>query len=377
MAATSVNIYSPLSRLREDNQLLLSKLKQGQNNTWEVLKSMQSANDSFGPRTLGETSFTFRGVDRTPSNVVRRTEYETSKVAQTSTPKSYGHALVADGNDRGKRTSVIPASIMSSHSNRKKTQKKSLHVSFDVSPHHEQSVIGNDDMRRSLLGYDWIAGMLDNTSHLSERPDTYFDDLKEFRRVNKQDCFGATISELPFSPQKFTPSKSSHSGREDVITCDNAYTLNERLFAIPIHGPEAPCSVCKTKRESEYETEGSYVRVTVPRSSLLSPYRLKPHRRNSFDPTDSVGLSSHCLAGWESSKPAVVPMPSSLDLRTSLHRSQATLDVPRAGRYPNNVAETTQDLLNRSHSLRYGLQVLERERGPTQKTPHTTPYPIL
>ena len=123
MAATIVNIYSPLSRLRKDNQLLLLKLKQGQNNTWEVLKSMQSANDSFGPRTLGETSFTFRGVDRTPSNVVRRTEYETSKVAQTSTPKSYGHALVADGNDRGKRTSVVPASIMSSHSNRKKVLK--------------------------------------------------------------------------------------------------------------------------------------------------------------------------------------------------------------------------------------------------------------
>ena len=123
MAAASVNIYSPLLRLREDNQLLLSKLKQGQNDTWEVLKRMQSANDSFGRRTLGETSFTFRGVDRTPLNVVRRTEDETSKVAQTSTPKSYGHALVADGNDRGRRTSVVPASIMSSHSNRKKVLK--------------------------------------------------------------------------------------------------------------------------------------------------------------------------------------------------------------------------------------------------------------
>ena len=123
MAAASVNIYSPLSRLRKDNQLLLSQLKEGQNDTWNVLKRMQSTNDSFGPRALGETSFTFRGVDRTPSNVVRRTEDETSKVAETSTPKSYGHALVADGNDRGKRTSLIPASILSSHSNRKKVLK--------------------------------------------------------------------------------------------------------------------------------------------------------------------------------------------------------------------------------------------------------------
>ena len=73
--------------------------------------------------------------------------------------------------------------------------KKALHVSFNISPRHERSVIGDDDRRRSLLGYDWIAGMLDNTSYLSERPDDYFDDLKEFRRVNKDDCFGKTVTE--------------------------------------------------------------------------------------------------------------------------------------------------------------------------------------
>lgn len=72
------------------------------------------------------------------------------------------------------------------------TPKKALHVSFELSPHHERSVVGNDDRRRSLLGYDWIAGMLDNTSYLSEKPDDYFDDLKEFRRVNKEDCCGKT-----------------------------------------------------------------------------------------------------------------------------------------------------------------------------------------
>lgn len=75
------------------------------------------------------------------------------------------------------------------------TPKKSLHVSFEPSPRHERSVIGDDNARRSLLGYDWIAGLLDNTSYLSERPDDFFDDLKEFRRVNKKDCFGNTLTE--------------------------------------------------------------------------------------------------------------------------------------------------------------------------------------
>ena len=35
----------------------------------------------------------------------------------------------------------------------------------------------------------------------------------------------------------------------------------------------------------------SIFRVSVPRSSLKSPYKLKPHRRKSFDPSDSVALS--------------------------------------------------------------------------------------
>ena len=44
-----------------------------------------------------------------------------------------------------------------------------------------------DDPR---LGYDWIAGLLDaSETYLSEKDDEYFDDIKEFRRVNHAECF--------------------------------------------------------------------------------------------------------------------------------------------------------------------------------------------
>ena len=40
------------------------------------------------------------------------------------------------------------------------------------------------------LGYDWIAGLLDaSEAYLSEKDDEYFEDIKEFRRVNHGDCF--------------------------------------------------------------------------------------------------------------------------------------------------------------------------------------------
>lgn len=123
MAATSVNIYSPLSRLRADNHSLLEQLKQGQDDIWDVMKRMQSTKDSFPTRTHGETSFTYRGVDRTPVRVSRKVDQATTNRKQTSTPKSFGQALIADGNDR-RRTPVGPTSILSTPGNRKKVRRK-------------------------------------------------------------------------------------------------------------------------------------------------------------------------------------------------------------------------------------------------------------
>ena len=71
--------------------------------------------------------------------------------------------------------------------------KKSLHVSFQESP--EENGLYGDQQCKSLLGYDWIAGILDNESYLSEKPDDFFDDIKEFRRVNKKECYGKVFLE--------------------------------------------------------------------------------------------------------------------------------------------------------------------------------------
>lgn len=42
------------------------------------------------------------------------------------------------------------------------------------------------------LGYDWIAGILDTSSYISQCSDEYFDELKEFRRANREDCCRTT-----------------------------------------------------------------------------------------------------------------------------------------------------------------------------------------
>jgi len=42
-----------------------------------------------------------------------------------------------------------------------------------------------------LLGYDWIAGLIENEKSLDGIPDTYFDGVREFRRQNQDACVGS------------------------------------------------------------------------------------------------------------------------------------------------------------------------------------------
>lgn len=48
---------------------------------------------------------------------------------------------------------------------------------------------GLDQSRgQHLLGYDWIAGLVDNNRGLGDRSEDYFDELREFRRINRDEC---------------------------------------------------------------------------------------------------------------------------------------------------------------------------------------------
>uniref|UniRef100_G3NX49 Migration and invasion inhibitory protein n=1 Tax=Gasterosteus aculeatus aculeatus TaxID=481459 RepID=G3NX49_GASAC len=139
-----------------------------------------------------------------------------------------------------------------------------------------------------LLGYDWIAGVLDAEDSLIERSDEFFNDLHTFRSLNKD-------------------------------------KINSRLFPVPLHAKEC-CPVCKEHKSSHPHTsaEPALIRVSIPRSTLLPPYKYKAHRRCSFDPSDSLGLPSHCLSGWSNTGQSTLPPPSSLDLRSSLHTKSST-----------------------------------------------------
>ncbi|XP_043977809.1 migration and invasion-inhibitory protein [Gambusia affinis] len=171
-----------------------------------------------------------------------------------------------------------------------------------------------------LLGYDWIAGVLDTENSLLELSDEFFNDLCMFRLVNKNECVHSEAAKSLEGSHLFQPLLIGDSKEADKDThqCTFSYRINSRLFPVPFHSQEC-CPVCKRHKSSHPHTaaEPALIRVTLPRANILPSYKYKAHRRSSFDPSDSLGLPSHCLSGWSNAGQNILPPARSLDLRSS------------------------------------------------------------
>ncbi|XP_041378014.1 uncharacterized protein LOC121390296 [Gigantopelta aegis] len=191
-----------------------------------------------------------------------------------------------------------------------------------------------------LLGYDWIAALLDNDSNLIDETESFFQDIKNFRRVNKDQCSNQFYMEGPLSLAiDLKPSPVVTAISESKV---KPYIVNDRLFTTPLKrcllddlGAANDEDEKKNERQKEpcYE-EPRFVRVSIPRSTLETPTRIQPHRRSSFDSTDSCALSQHCLLGWENSRPAMMPAATTVGLSdaTGELKSRLTTTLAEAER---------------------------------------------
>ncbi|KAF1553330.1 Migration and invasion-inhibitory protein, partial [Eudyptes schlegeli] len=141
------------------------------------------------------------------------------------------------------REPIIRKSILLT-SQSKKLKKEAGHVTFQSDPEEYPIPVSSWSVR-PFLGYDWIAGLLDTNSSVTEKSDQYFAELHEFRQANK----GACIHEQHLEPKALdyiVPEQEP-----DLITsshkCVYCYRLNQRLFTVPVDS-ESACPVCKIPR---------------------------------------------------------------------------------------------------------------------------------
>ncbi|KAM5323514.1 migration and invasion-inhibitory protein isoform 2-T3 [Glossophaga mutica] len=147
---------------------------------------------------------------------------------------------------------------------------------------------------RPYLGYDWIAGTLDNSSPISSESEDFFLRLREFREANKAEC-------IHRDPDVELLGLWESAVAEEEHECVYCYRVNRRLFLVP-WDPGTPCRLCRTPRDQqdpEVLADPAQVRVSIPVSILDPPHRHRIHRRKSLDACDSLALPRHCLLGWD------------------------------------------------------------------------------
>ncbi|CAC5407381.1 unnamed protein product [Mytilus coruscus] len=236
----------------------------------------------------------------------------------------YKSRLVDAGNDRKvaaiAREAEKPKSILTNGPGqlKKNLSKVSFLSSKDGSISRESFGQLHD---RHLLGYDWISGLLDNDREAMDHSEGYFEELREFRRINRQECCNDFYNQSPESLFELKQREPSPIDEALAETKVKPYQVNDRLFTEPIkdhlfpgHEDVEGDLPHHSKKKPTYE-QPRFVRVSIPRSTLMSPHRVKPQKRSQYEPSDSFALSKHCVMGYESSIPSMVPAASNVGLR--------------------------------------------------------------
>ncbi|CAF1123473.1 unnamed protein product [Rotaria sordida] len=246
-----------------------------------------------------------------------------------------------------------------------------------ISPKKHQQQTSFHNRQKVLLGYDFVAGLLDNEKSLllnneNSLSDSYLDELVSFRKNNLDQSTSYTISNeadlTDFSKElELVPP----DGYQHAHNCIHSFTINDRLFTVPtnpdING-QSRCPVCSSLRKEPNAYEPQYARVSIPKYRVNSnTYQFQPRKRANLSDlsTDSVALANHCLAGFNTARVAPLDKSAkSLDLRTEsgtqLELTKMSLEDAQHLGSNHDICEN--DLRRRSTALRYHMNTLFQER---------------
>ncbi|KAF3856165.1 hypothetical protein F7725_016888 [Dissostichus mawsoni] len=175
-----------------------------------------------------------------------------------------------------------------------------------------------------LLGYDWIAGVLDAEDSLIERSDEFFNDLRTFRSLNKDDCVHIPQAEFPEEYQSVLPPLTNKHGPEastDTHQCKRVRSLTELTADYsPSHFTLRRAALCAKSSNPQILTLlliqlSSGSAFLAPPSCLLTNTKLIAGA--VLTPLIVLGYLRLVQHSSEHAAP-----PSSLDLRSSLVTSE-------------------------------------------------------
>lgn len=307
-----------LLQLRKLNLELLRKLTAGQETMRRLVAKVQAASGSSLDSGSGYAT-------ETPSS------REVSSLSLSTSPTEGAHPGDAcqgsEPSSAGSRTSPLPTSehqyqeslspgtphpspLLSTADSREPDSSDLEDLEFLDARAHQSNLTKKATVQmespmpasswrlRPYLGYDWIAGSLDTRSPASSKSEAFFSQLQRFREANPEECYSREHESL----FRGIPAAKDTEEAHECIYC---YRVNPRLFLVP-SDPDSPCRLCRKPRSQQDPStleKPAQVRVSVPLAVLEPPHRPRIHRRKSFDDSDTLALSRHCLLGWDALPP--------------------------------------------------------------------------
>jgi hypothetical protein len=138
---------------------------------------------------------------------------------------------------------------------------------------------------------------LNTTQTKYEKPEEFWQELGQFRDENKEECvstnrahFDGTINSLfdttYTSEMLLTHPRDNLEAAEDGVNhkCIHSYTLNERLFPVPIckdKNGQSTCPVCRATKKEGTSYSPQFCKISIPKGRIAEPITVEPIRRTA------------------------------------------------------------------------------------------------
>ncbi len=138
--------------------------------------------------------------------------------------------------------------------------------------------------------------------------------MSNFRELNREDCvsnkqsnFDGTMSFYEMDTKDLTAMESFSfrptrnlidALNEDDETrnhrCIHSFTLNERLFPVPVYkgkDGQSACPVCKSTRRDGTNYSPQFFKISIPKSKIVEPIKINLEKRSKVNPEDTLSLA--------------------------------------------------------------------------------------
>lgn len=155
---------------------------------------------------------------------------------------------------------------------------------------------------------------MNTTNTKFEKPESYWQELSQFRNQNKEECVSNKQANFDGSTSTFFDTDSREMNGENQANgitdddgrnhkCIHSFTLNERLFPVPIYkgkNGQSACPVCKSTRKDATIYSPQFFKISIPKSRILQPYKIQPNKRSDKKASDdTLSLAEVCLVKIE------------------------------------------------------------------------------